>query len=178
MIKIFTLDKIFVNVYNTSMEVSTMNEIEHLQDNLLLIRRAVGWTAEEFGERIGVTRQTINNLEAKRNKLNKTQYIAIRAVLDAEMTKAPEETEMLRCLLEVFVDNPDKYNEEDRKELLAKANMLTPSILAGTTSRKDVSKALMGAAGAMGVVFDMAMPILGAAIVGGSWLAAILKDKE
>ena len=56
--------------------------------------------------------------------------------------------------------------------------MLTPSILAGTTSRKDVSKELMGAAGAMGVVFDMAMPILGAAFIAGSWLAAILKDKE
>lgn len=42
-----------------------MNEIERLQEHLLLIRRAVGWTAEEFGERIGVTRQTINNLEAR-----------------------------------------------------------------------------------------------------------------
>ena len=68
-----------------------MNEIERLQDNLLLIRRAAGWTAEEFGERIGVTRQTINNLEAKRNKLNKTQYIAMRAVLDTEMAASPEE---------------------------------------------------------------------------------------
>ena len=68
-----------------------MNEIERLQDNLLLIRRAAGWTAEELGDRIGVTRQTINNLEAKRNKLNKTQYIAIRAVIEAEMAKAPEE---------------------------------------------------------------------------------------
>lgn len=36
-----------------------MNEIERLQDNLLLIRRAAGWTAEELGDRIGVTRQTI-----------------------------------------------------------------------------------------------------------------------
>ena len=72
-----------------------MNEIERLQDNLLLIRRTVGWTAEEFGDRIGVTRQTINNLEAKRNKLTKTQYIAIRAILDAEMVRSPEDTEML-----------------------------------------------------------------------------------
>ena len=28
-----------------------MNEIERLQDNLLLIRRAAGWTAEEFGKK-------------------------------------------------------------------------------------------------------------------------------
>lgn len=40
-----------------------MNEIERMQKYLLLIRRTVGWSAEEFCERIGVTRQTINNIE-------------------------------------------------------------------------------------------------------------------
>ena len=35
-----------------------MNEIEKLQEHLLLIRRAAGWTAEELGDRIGVTRQS------------------------------------------------------------------------------------------------------------------------
>ena len=39
-----------------------MDEIIRMQEYLLLIRRTVGWTAEEFGEKIGVTRQTINNI--------------------------------------------------------------------------------------------------------------------
>ena len=65
-----------------------MEEIIRMQNNLLLIRRTVGWTAEEFGEKIGVTRQTINNIESGRNKLTKTQYIAMRSVLDAEMAQA------------------------------------------------------------------------------------------
>ena len=39
---------------------------DRLQQNLLLIRRCVGWTAIELGEKIGVTRQTINNLEANK----------------------------------------------------------------------------------------------------------------
>ena len=117
-----------------------MNEIERLQEHLLLVRRTVGWTAEEFGERIGVTRQTINNLEAGRNKLNKTQYIAMRSVLDAEMNQYPEETEMLKLILDVFIDNPESYSEEEKEKLLSKANMVAPSILAGSTSRKDVSK--------------------------------------
>lgn len=156
-----------------------MNEIERLQENMLLLRRAVGWSAEEFGERIGVTRQTINNLEAKRNKLNKTQYIAIRAVLDAEMVSSPEDTEMLRCLLDVFIDNPEKYDEKDRNDLFAKANMLTPSILAGTTTRKEVSKELIGVAGAMGML--AAVPVLGGAVVAvtSAWLLkALSKDKK
>lgn len=160
-----------------------MSEIERLQDNLLLIRRAAGWTAEEFGEKIGVTRQTINNLEAKRNKLNKTQYIAMRAVIEAEMAKAPEETEMLGCLLEVFVDNPDKYDKKNKEELLAKANMLTPSILAGTTTRKEVSKELVGVAGALGMAAALtSIPVVGSgiALVGGTsvWLMKAIKDKK
>lgn len=180
---LISLDKIFVKVYDSNMEVPNMNEIERLQDKLLLIRRTVGWTAEEFGDRIGVTRQTINNLEAKRNKLTKTQYIAIRAILDAEMVQSPEDTEMLRCLLDVFVDNPDKYDKKDREELLEKANMLTPSILAGTTTRKAVSKELVGIAGAMGIMSlaaISAIPIVGAGVAVGTsaWLAKALKDKE
>lgn len=132
-----------------------MEEIVRMQDNLLLIRRAVGWTAEEFGEKIGVTRQTINNIESGRNKLTKTQYIAMRSVLDAEMASAPKETEMLRVILDVFVDHPENYSPESKAELLSKANMMTPSILAGTTSRAEVSNAWM----------DTALTITGAALM-------------
>ena len=85
-----------------------MEEIYRMQKNLLLIRRAVGWTAVEFGEKIGVTRQTINNIESGRNKLTKTQYIAMRSVLDAEIIKSPEETEMLSILLDMLIDHPEK----------------------------------------------------------------------
>ena len=134
------------------MEVIAMDEIKRLQKYLLLVRRTVGWSAEEFGERIGVTRQTINNIESGRNKLTKTQYIAMRSVLDAEIASYPDETEILRLILDVFVDNPEKYNGEDRERLLNQANMMTPSILAGATSRKDVSKALIAAASGMGIL--------------------------
>lgn len=150
-----------------------MSEIERLQDNLLLIRRSVGWTAEEFGDRIGVTRQTINNLEAHRNTLSKTQYIAIRAVLDAEMSESPEDTKMLRCLLDVFVDNPDDYDEQEKELLLSKANMLTPSILAGTTSREDVSKEFISTASKIGVM------AIAATVAGVSaWLIKALKNRS
>ncbi|MCR5736105.1 MAG: helix-turn-helix transcriptional regulator [Eubacterium sp.] len=151
-----------------------MIEIERLQNNLLVIRRAVGWTAEEFGERIGVTRQTINNLEAKRNKLNKTQYIAMRAVLDAEMEEFPDDTQMLKCLLEVLIDHPENYKKEDRETLLAKANMLTPSILAGSTTRKEVSKELIGVvAASLGLAAALGtLP----AVVAGSVIAEKTSD--
>ena len=91
-----------------------MEEITRFQENMLLIRRTVGWTAEEFGNRIGVTRQTINNLEKNNRdkfKLNKTQYIAMRSVLDAEIARCPDETKLLRLILEMLVDNPEDYKK-------------------------------------------------------------------
>lgn len=172
----------YLSMYTMGLaEVEAVNEIERLQEYLLLIRRTVGWTAEEFGERIGVTRQTINNLEAGRNKLNKTQYIAMRSVLDVEMNQYPEETEMLRLILDVFIDHPENYNEEEREKLLSKAKMVTPSILAGSTSRKDVSKEMMAVAGGIGILAVAGPLFAPAAIIGGAtsaWLLKTIFDKK
>ena len=158
-----------------------MEEIKRMQENLLLLRRTVGWTAEEFGEKIGVTRQTINNIENGRNKLTKTQYIAMRSVLDAEMVQKPEDTEMLKVLLDVFVDHPENYSIESRNELLSKANMMAPSILAGTTSRADVSKEWMKVAGAVvGIGALMGGPLgIGAGVAAVNvWLAKSIADNK
>jgi len=159
-----------------------MDEIARMQEHLLLIRRTVGWTAEDFGERIGVTRQTINNIESGRNKLSKTQYIAMRSVLDAEIAQYPEETEMLRTLLEILVDNPEKYKKSEREQVLSKANMIAPSILTGASTRKEVSKAWIASAGSIAAL-SIAMSFLFPAgrviapIIGSSWLARILRKK-
>lgn len=150
-----------------------------MQKNLLLIRRAVGWTAEEFGEQIGVTRQTINNIESGRNKLTKTQYIAMRSVLDAEMKKNPEETEMVRILLDMLVDNPEKYREQECNKLLEQANLLTPSILAGTASRETVSKEWMKTAGVVAgaaVVSLLSSPLVAQSV--GNWLTRAIQSTK
>lgn len=158
-----------------------MQEIIRMQENLLLIRRTVGWTAEEFGDRIGVTRQTINNIEGGRNKLTKTQYIAMRSVLDAEMIQAPEDTEMLKVLLDVLVDHPENYDIKQREELLAKANLMAPSILAGTTSRANVSKEWMKAVGVAGIAGIVGAAVLGpfaSAAVVNVWLAKSIAESK
>lgn len=61
--------------------------------------------------------------------------------------------------------------------------MLTPSILAGTTTRKEVSKELVGVAGALGMAAALAaIPVVGPgiALVGGTsaWLMKAIKDKN
>ena len=153
-----------------------MEEIARMQKHLLLIRRTVGWTAEELGERIGVTRQTINNIESGRSRLTKTQYIAMRSVLDAEMLQSPEEeTEMLRLLLDALVDHPEKYTGEERERLMEKANMLAPAILAGTTSRAKVSKQWLKDVGALaGLSAGALLGALGVSVGLSSWLGKAL----
>ena len=140
-----------------------MEEIQRMQDNLLLIRRTIGWTAAAFGNQIGVTRQTINNIESGRNKLTKTQYIAMRSVIDAELVKHPEETQMVKTLLDMLIDHPENYSKADYNELIEKANLMSPSILAGTATRETVSKEWMKAAGAIGAVVasTVAVPLAG-----------------
>ena len=157
-----------------------MDEIARMQKNLLLIRRTVGWTAEEFGQRIGVTRQTINNIESGRSRLTKTQYIAMRSVLDAEMLQSPQEdTEMLRLLLDVLVDHPDNYSPEDRQRLAEKANMLAPSILAGATTRASVSKELLKDVGALaGLSAGALLGLLGVGVGLSSWLGKALTGSK
>ena len=148
-----------------------MEEIARMQTHLLLIRRAVGWTAEEFGERIGVTRQTINNIESGRSRLTKTQYIAMRSVLDAEMLQSPEDTEMLRILLDALVDHPEDYSAEELERITEKANMLAPSILAGTTTRDKVSKQWLKDVGALaGLSAGALLGALGVGVGLSSWL--------
>lgn len=158
-----------------------MDEIQRMQKNLLLIRRAIGWTAIEFGERIGVTRQTINNIENGRNKLTKTQYLAMRSVIDAECIKNPEETKMVIALLDMLVDHPEKYPEEETKELVSKANLISPSILAGTATRQTVSQEWMNSAKAFSVASGMFVAALsGLPAVGtiANWLLKTAKDNK
>lgn len=69
--------------------VSHSNEkIKRLQANLSSLRNIANWTAEDLAKRIGVTKQTISNLETsdgKTNQMNPTQYLAIRSVIDNEI---------------------------------------------------------------------------------------------
>lgn len=157
-----------------------MDEIARMQENLLLIRRTVGWTAEEFGSRIGVTRQTINNIESGRSRLTKTQYIAMRSILDAEVLQSPpEETEMLRLVLDALVDHPEDYSAEERARIREKANMLAPSILAGATTRADVSKQWLKDVGALaGLSAGALLGALGVSVGLSSWLGKALGGKR
>lgn len=57
-------------------------QIENMQYNLQYFIQYFGLTQNELGEMIGVTRQTISNLESGKAKLTKTQCLAILYIFE------------------------------------------------------------------------------------------------
>ena len=108
-----------------------------LQDNLKSIREILNWTSADLGDLIGVTKQTISNLETKNSKLTKLHYIAIRTVVDFEIEKLKstdsDRAERACMLLEVL----SKAEEENLAfDEISQASKLivssTSAMIAGT----------------------------------------------
>lgn len=74
--------------------------IENFQDSLRLVRHLMNFGVEEFAEAIGVTRQTINNLETKKAKMSVMQYIAIAALTDSYFAQNSERFTALKAILD------------------------------------------------------------------------------
>ena len=93
-------------------------QIERLQHNLSALRRIAGWTMEQLGGKIGVTKQTISNLESSNKKscMTLTQYLAIRSVLDYEAAARIQENQndtLLALAIKKVLD--DELDEEEMK---------------------------------------------------------------
>lgn len=129
-------------------------EIDKLQRNLPSLRKLAGWTAEDLGDKVGVTKQTISNLETGRSTISKMQYIAIRSVMDYEA----KSNQNLASALHLVLDDRDASSAEH------KAN-------------EDKVKTV-AAATAAGVSSSTLSAILGVATVAlGAWLAYLM-DKD
>jgi len=87
-------------------------QIKKLQQNLSSIRKIAGWTAEVLGDKIGVTKQTISNLENSKTPMSFTQYIAIRYVLDYEIVNN-EKNEVLPKVVTLLLDCENDLDEAD-----------------------------------------------------------------
>ena len=144
-------------------------DITKLQNNLLLIRNVGGWTAEVFGDMIGVTKQTISNLENKKTEMTKTQYIATRAVLDYEMEENPNR-EMLKAAVNLALHS-DEVSEEDQKKIQA-------FVFGAQKTGLDSAAVIAGIGAIIGVVAAEAITSPALVAASGAWLAKLLKNKR
>lgn len=153
------------------MDTRIENKINRLQDNLQTIRLVGGWTAEEFGDMIGVTKQTISNLENKRTAMTKTVYIAIRAVLDAEINENHEDSPLAN-MVHLLLDSEELSEEAQEKAKNAAA-------YAASARRLGLGTAAIttGITALMGILFPTTA-LIGLTGITSSWLLQIINDKN
>ncbi|MGN1123784.1 MAG: helix-turn-helix transcriptional regulator [Eubacterium sp.] len=151
------------------MKKYTEHEIEKLTQSLPSIRKIAGWSSEELGELIGVTKQTISNIETRKSKMSKTQYIAIRTIIDYEIAEHPD-NELLANVVYILLDSDDtKENEEKAKA--------TIEMLDKTSKAAITSGAIAGVSAILAVLASpYVAPAINSAIERSSkWLKKILK---
>ena len=120
-----------------SMRRDQMIEAERMNEHLATIRKSVGFTREEIAKKLGVSRQLINALESHRLKVRTITYLALRKILDDEIkADTTGETLMLRDLLDILIDHPERYPDVVRSEAKEYADMFSESVVRKKSSRK------------------------------------------
>lgn len=104
--------------------------IKKMQDNLYIIRRAAGWTSEKLADLLGVTKQTISNIENNRNILTKTLFLLLCYILEEEIKKRSSDDILILTLSIVF--NDTKLTDEQKQNALM--------FIDGVTREKKIDK--------------------------------------
>lgn len=154
------------------MKKYTEKEIEKLTQSLPSIRKIAGWSSEELGEYIGVTKQTISNIETRKTKMSKTQYIAIRTIIDYEIAEHPE-NELLAKVVNILLDSDDTPEGEQKAKV-------TREMLDKTPKTAITSGAIAGVSAVLSVLASPAVaPVLSSAILASSkWLKKIITKEN
>jgi transcriptional regulator with XRE-family HTH domain len=117
-----------------------------------------------MGDKIGVSKQTISNLENGKSPMNFTQYIAIRSVLDCEI-ETNSDNDVLPRVIAILLDS----NEDEYEKYREPVNVVAASVAGGT------------AVGALASVLAALVPLskigVPVGIACASWLKDVLKNK-
>ena len=148
-------------------------QIACLQKNLSAIRKIARWTTEELGEKIGVTKQTISNLENGKTPMTLTQYIAIRSVIDFEI-QSNKENIVLPQVVEVLLDRYEEYSDEEREQISEKIKTVAATASGGITGASLAAVS----AGLLGGIVGFPVVAVGGAVASAVWLSKLLKGKK
>lgn len=153
--------------------------VSRLQNNLYTIRQLAGWSADELGNLLDVTRQTVYNLERGNPKMSWVQYLAIRKIIDIEIERQPDNKVLVQAVT-VLLDNEElEISEAEMEELQVSLR----TIAKGMTRTADRSIALklalqtVGAATA-GIAASVLSRSAGTGISTGLMIARTLAGKK
>lgn len=117
------------------MEQKTENlskEIIVMQNHLKELRRLAGWTSEELGLKLGMTKQAVSALENGNTKLNQVHYLALLYLFELKITEDTKNTEALKKVMELLFSDPDYY-EENKIQIDSGVSNLASAISGGVT---------------------------------------------
>ena len=83
-------------------------QLEFIQKNFRKFRLICEWTANDVAEVLGITRQTVNNIELGKTKLSPLQYIAFVSMLEHRKQCTPEIVAYFDVCLTQFPRNDQK----------------------------------------------------------------------
>ena len=120
--------------------------IETMQVSLKQIRTVLDIKVQEFGDYLGLSRQSVNNLEKRSNKMSASQYLAVAALVDFKLKLNPECYDKVISVLKSNDVNPARntFNYVEMKSLVHKwlmcfkKNESRIERLAGTFSVADI----------------------------------------
>lgn len=167
-----------------------MTDEEKLQKYLPLIRNAAGWTAEELGNKIGVTKQTISNLENQKTRMSKTQYLALQMVISQKIATTVDDLTLANIMkLVMNTDEEETINYDAVPHAIAAVEHLDnePLTSVSSTHRSDpalgamVGSTVGGIAGAMAMLGLGPVGAVSAAVLGATispWLTKALDEDK
>lgn len=82
--------------------------IDTMQVSLKQIRQVLNLRVQEFSDIIGLTRQSINNLESSKIKMSTVQFIAICSIIDYFVESQPE---LMHIIISILNSNDTLYND-------------------------------------------------------------------
>lgn len=85
-----------------------------MQKHLQVLRKISGWTAEDLGQRLGVTKQTISNLENRKVDMTKAQYMALRTIFEYEIRLTENNDVLKRVMYVLFYSQIDCLDEANK----------------------------------------------------------------
>lgn len=99
-----------------TLEQLRFRKIEAMQQSLRRIRQILNIGVQEFSDIVGLSRQSINNLENNKVKMSPTQYLAICTVIDHLVESQPELFPIICTILNSYDTMHDSELYEDIPE--------------------------------------------------------------
>ena len=112
--------------------------VARLQDNLYTIRQLAGWSADQMGRLLDVTKQTVYNLERGKPKMSWAQYLAVRKILDLEIERQPDNVVLPKAVA-VLLDD-EELPMSRREELQEELRTIAKGMVSRSVNRKIALK--------------------------------------